>query len=121
VMRADLAFPFAVDAARGSTASAATYDEHVRDLIVQALFTNPGERVNRPDFGAGLMRAVFMPEGDQAMGLLGTVVQANLQQWLADVISVEGVEVEPDGSVLNVIVRYRILATGDRRVGRFSP
>ena len=120
-MRIDLSFPFTLDASRGSTGLAAGYEDHVRDLIEQALFTNPGERVNRPDFGAGLMRAVFMPEGDQALGTLRAVVQANLQRWLGQVIAVEGVDLQTADSTMNVVVTYRILATGARRVEQFSP
>jgi phage baseplate assembly protein W len=119
-MRIDLAFPFALDAARGSTGLAATYQDHVRDLIEQVLFTNPGERVNRPDFGAGLMRAVFMPEGDQALGTLRAVVQSNLQAWLGQVISVDGVTLDVDDSTLSVVVTYRLLTTGEQRVEQFS-
>jgi phage baseplate assembly protein W len=119
-MRIDLAFPFAIDAARGSTGLSATYADHVRDLIEQALFTNPGERVNRPDFGAGLMRAVFMPEGDQAVSTLRAVVQANLQQWLGQVIAVSSVTLDVAESTLSVVVTYRILATGALAVETFS-
>jgi phage baseplate assembly protein W len=119
-MRTDLAFPFALDAARGATALAG-YQDHVRDLIEQVLFTNPGERVNRPEFGAGLRRAVFMPEGDQAVSTLRAVVQANLQLWLSQVIVVEAVDVQTADSTLSVVVTFRILATSDRVVERFSP
>jgi phage baseplate assembly protein W len=119
-MRIDLAFPFGLDAGLGAT-SLAAYEDHVRDLIEQALFTNPGERVNRPDFGAGLMRAVFMPEGDQAIATLRAVVQSNLQRWLGQVITVEAVEIQTADSTLGVIVTYRILATSTQRVDRFSP
>ena len=34
---------------------------HLRDLIEQVLFTAPGERVMRPDFGSGLLGLVFEP------------------------------------------------------------
>jgi phage baseplate assembly protein W len=120
VTRVDLAYPFALDAARGAT-EVTTYGDHVRDLIEQVLFTNPGERVNRPDFGAGLMRAVFMPEGDQSLATLRAVVLSNLQRWLAQVIAVEGVAIESADTTLSVIVSYRVLATGEPRVDRFSP
>ncbi len=120
-MRTDLAFPFALDAARGTTALADGYEDHVRDLIEQALFTSPGERVNRPDFGAGLMRAVFMPESDQAMATLRALVQSNLQLWLGQVITVDGVDVSAVDSTLSVTVSYRILATGVPAVEQFSP
>jgi phage baseplate assembly protein W len=119
-MRIDLAYPFAVDPTRGST-ELAGYGDHVKDLIEQVLFTNPGERVNRPDFGAGLMRAVFMPEGDQALATLRATVHGNLQRWLAQVISIEGVSIDTADSTLSVTVTYKVLATNERRRDQFSP
>ena len=50
--------PFHIDG-RGGVATTDAND-HVRGMIYQALFTNPGERVNRPDFGCGLLQLVFM-------------------------------------------------------------
>ena len=41
--------------------AATSDDDHIRDLIEQVLFTSPGERVMRPDFGAGLLALVFEP------------------------------------------------------------
>ncbi|WP_250281626.1 GPW/gp25 family protein, partial [Frankia sp. CiP1_Cm_nod2] len=54
--------PFHVDAT-GRVAGTDS-DDHVRDMIFQVLFTNPGERVNRPDFGCGLLGLVFLPNSD---------------------------------------------------------
>ena len=53
----DIDFPFHADG-RGRSAEAA-YAHHVRDMIEQLVFTNPGERVNRPDFGSGLLQLIF--------------------------------------------------------------
>ena len=52
--------PTAVDAPRTPR-----HDEHVRDLIEQLLFTSPGERVMRPDFGCGLLDLVFAPNSPE--------------------------------------------------------
>ena len=51
-------FPFHFDS-RGRTA-ATSDDDHIRDMIEELLFTNPGERVNRPDFGSGLLQMVSL-------------------------------------------------------------
>ena len=63
--RFEIDFPFRVDG-RGRTARS-DGDEHVRDLIEQVLFTAPGERVNRPTFGTGLMQLVFAGNGARTM------------------------------------------------------
>ena len=111
-------FPFHVDG-RGRTATT-TDDDHIRDLIEQVLFTAPGERVNRPTFGSGLLRLVFAPNGDALAAATQLTVQGNLQQWLGDVIQVVEVQVEDVDAELRVVVRYTVRATQEQRVDVFQ-
>src|SRR6266540_229716 len=118
-MAADfLDFPFDVDA-RGGTATVAE-DDHVRDLIMQVLFTSPGERVNRPEFGCGLRQLVFMPNSDALATATQQFVQGALQRWLGDVIAVERVDVRAVESTLVVTVVYVPGNTGQRQQDTFS-
>ena len=59
-------------------------DDHVRDLIEQLLFTQPGERVNRPDFGSGVMQLVFAAASPEVAATAEFLIRGALQQWLAD-------------------------------------
>ena len=111
-------YPLHVDA-RGRTAVSKDED-HIRDLIEQVLFTSPGERVNRPDFGTGLMQLVFAPAGDELVTATQFVVQGALQQWLGELIEVENVEVSAREATIEVKVIYRIRRSQDRRVANFS-
>jgi phage baseplate assembly protein W len=95
-------------------------EDHVRDLIEQVLFTSPGERVNRPSFGTGLMQQVFKPNSDELATAVQFMVQSSLQQWLGDLILVEGVGVENIDSVLQVTVQYVIRSSQERKVSQFS-
>jgi uncharacterized protein len=104
---------------RGRTA-ATGYEDHVRDMIEQLLFTAPGERVNRPDFGSGLLQLVFAPNSPELAAAVQFTTQAALQQWLEDVIDVEQVEVAAQDSTLHVSVSYRLRATGEGRVETFE-
>jgi uncharacterized protein len=99
-------FPFRVDD-RGGTAGT-TDEDHVRDLVEQVLFTAPGERVNRPAFGSGVLRLVFEPNGAEVATATEFLVQSALQQWLADVVEVQAVEVTSEDSLLQVAVRYQV-------------
>lgn len=104
---------------RGRTAT--TQDEdHVRDLIKQVLFTSPGERVNRPDFGCGLRQLVFAPNGDVLAGATQFLVRSALIHWLEGVVEVEHVEVEAVDATLTVVIGYRNRMTGIRRIDRFA-
>lgn len=112
-MRRDVAFPFRIDG-RGGTAHAA-YDDHVRDLIEQLLFTSPGERVMRPDFGCGLLDLVFTPNSPELASALELSVQASLQRWLDELIEVETLDVVSEENVVRVYLSYLVRSTGSRR------
>lgn len=104
VSTAPVAYPLHVDA-HGATAR---IDEarHIRDLIEQVLFTAPGERVNRPEFGAGLGQLVFAPVGPEVAATTQLLVHGALQQWLGDTIDVAEVLVTSQDATLVVEVRY---------------
>jgi phage baseplate assembly protein W len=110
--------PFHFDP-RGRSA-ATDPDDHVRDLIFQVLFTNPGERVNRPDFGCGLRQLVFLPNSDVLATAAQQLVAGSLQRWLGDVIAVEKVDVRSVDAALEVTLVYVRRATGERREDVFK-
>jgi hypothetical protein len=105
--------------ARGRTA-ATGHEDHIRDLIEQVLFTTPGERVNRPTFGTGLLQLVFASNSDELATATQFLVQGALQQWLGDLIQVDVVDVHADDSTLRVIVEYVIRRDGSRRVAKLE-
>jgi phage baseplate assembly protein W len=113
-----VAFPLRADA-RGRTARVDD-QAHVRDLIEQVLFTAPGERVNRPDFGCGLKSLVFRPNSDVLAAATQTLVKGSLQRWLQNEIQVEAVEVHAEDSRLEVTVAYSVRLTGEQRVDIFT-
>lgn len=97
-------FPFHFDQ-RGRTAIADD-DKHIRDMIEQLLFTSPGERVNRPDFGSGLMQLVFAPNSPELASALQFTMKAALQRWLGDLIQVEELAVTSEDSTLSITIQY---------------
>jgi len=111
-------FPFGFDQ-RGRTASTDD-DDHVRDMIEQLLFTSPGERVNRPDFGSGLLQMVFGPNSPEIAAALQFTVQAALQRYLGDVIRVDDLQVTSNDATLQVALSYTVLATGEARTETLS-
>ena len=115
-----LRFPFHMGS-RGSTATAdSSEDAYVRDLLEQVLLTTPGERVNRPDFGSGLLGMVFSPGGDVLQAALQASVQATLQRWLADLVMVQAVAVEVEDSTVTITVQYVVQRTQQQQLTRFS-
>ncbi|MFM0053342.1 GPW/gp25 family protein [Caballeronia grimmiae] len=113
-----LDFPYHFDG-RGRSAVTGRED-HIRDLIEQVLFTAPGERVMRPDFGSGLLALVFEPNSAPLATTTQTLVQGALQQYLSDLIAVQGVSVANDDGALRVTVRYVVLHDRSTHVASFG-
>jgi phage baseplate assembly protein W len=111
-------FPFHFDG-RGRSALTSA-DDHVRDLIEQFLFTNAGERVNRPDFGSGLLQMVFAPNSPELAAALQHTVQAGLQHWLGDLIAVQKLEVTSQDATLRVAIDYIVRRSGEQRTESFE-
>jgi phage baseplate assembly protein W len=103
----DVDFPYHFDD-RGRTATTGR-DDYIRDLIEQVLFTAPGERVMRPDFGSGLLALVFEPNSTTLAATTQMLVQSALHQYLSSLIAVQSVEVASDEGVLRVDIRYTVL------------
>lgn len=113
-----LDFPYRID---GRGRSAETNDaDHLRDLIQQVLFTSPGQRVMRPDFGSGLLALMFEPNNSALAATTQMLVQASLQQHLAHLIAVNEVTVDNDDAALRVTVAYTVLRDGTTQVATFS-
>ena len=110
--------PYRVDG-RGRTAQTGD-DDHVRDLIEQVLFTSPGERVNRPGFGSGVLQLPFAPNSEALAAAAQLTVQASLQEWLGDLIELKAVEVDRRDSTLAVAVSYVLRRTRAERTDVFT-
>jgi phage baseplate assembly protein W len=89
-------------------------------MIEQVLFTNPGERVNRPDFGCGLKRLVFMPNSQPLAAATQVLVKSALQKWLESEIQVEKVDVTAADDQLTVTVTYTNRANGEQQTNQFT-
>ena len=113
-----IAYPFHIDG-RGRTASA-THDDHIKHLIEQLLFTSPGERVNRPTFGTGVMQLVFAPASDELATATEFMIQSALQEFLGELIQVEGVDVQSEDASLNITVQYIVRRNQQREVTQFT-
>ena len=106
----EVAFPYGLDD-RGRTAIA-TYGDHVQQMLELLLFTRPGERVNQPTFGCGLLDQVFAPNSPEIAAALNVTIAAAISLWLRDVLSVTSVDVTAQQSQLMVNISYVVLATG---------
>lgn len=101
----NIAYPFRFDAI-GRVATTPP-PAHLEQLIAQVLFTNPGDRVNRPDFGSGLARLVFDPLSDELLSAVEVTVKASLVRWLNDILQIIEVDLTAEQSQLRIAVSYK--------------
>jgi phage baseplate assembly protein W len=97
-------FPFAIDTA--GQVSSSEGDEALRGKIIQVLFTAPGERVNRPDFGCGLFNLIFEPNNAILAAAVEFTIGQALTHWLGDEILVDGVDVTSTDELVDIEVAY---------------
>jgi uncharacterized protein len=108
-------FPFAIDDRLGRLTQENDYEQYIKQLIRQVLFTAQGERVNRPDFGAGVKRLIFAPNSPATASLAQTLIYQALTTWLGTLIRTDDVRAEADNERLNIAIAYTILARQERR------
>lgn len=109
-------FPFQFDG-RGRTMDPQA--DYLRQLVEQVLFTSPGERVNLPDFGSGLLQLPFAPNSAELAAATQFSVQGALQKWLSGYIKVLSVTATAQELQLSVTVTYAPLNTQVTQVQTF--
>lgn len=104
------AFPPAVNAS-GAVAMA-EYEEDVRQAILVILDTEPGERVMRPDFGAGLRALVFEAINANTLALARHRVEQALVLWEPRIDSIDvSASADPPRGLVTLEIHYRIRTT----------
>jgi uncharacterized protein len=109
-------FPYQFDG-RGRTLD--PLNNHVAQLVEQVLFTSPGERVNMPDFGSGLLQLAFAPTSMEMAAATQFAVQGALQKWLGSSVKIQSVVASAQDAVLTVTVTYTLLTTDVTQVQTF--
>jgi phage baseplate assembly protein W len=104
------AFPVQSDVTHGVALSA--FEEDIRQAIHIILGTAQGERVMRPDFGAGLHALVFEPINTTTMALVRHRVEEALVTWEPRIDNIT-VQVTADAARgrLMIDIHYRVRAT----------
>lgn len=108
--------PVTIDQGLGRFRIEGNYANHVEQLIKQVLLTNPGERINRPDFGCGVRRMVFVPNNPSSANLAQITVFQSLTKWLGDLIDVEEVKVDVVEEQLNIKITYILKVLKERKL-----
>ncbi|MEH1795226.1 MULTISPECIES: GPW/gp25 family protein [unclassified Nostoc] len=110
-------FPFHFD--RYHRTASTSDASHIRDLIEQLLFTTPGERVNRPDFGCGVLSLIFAPNSPELATAMQITIQASIEHWLSDLIDLQTLEVTSVDASLYIVVEYFVQSSGESQTATF--
>lgn len=107
-----MAFPFRLGP---DSAAISGRMEHIREQVAQVLFTSPGERVFRPEFGFGARRHVFEPNAAPLWELARSRLFGSLAEALAGEVDPKTLKVEVGPGpgrpeVLLVTIAYTIAA-----------
>ena len=105
-----LRFPFAIGSDGGHTSTRA---ERVRQQIEQVLMTVPGERVFRPEFGAGVRQMVFEGSSAELVAIATTRLRSSLEDALRGEVDPKSLQIEtrrPEDAPeqLVITIRYRL-------------
>src|SRR5690554_995527 len=98
-----IGFPFGLDST-GRIREVSTA-QHLRDLIEQVLFSAPGERVMRPEFGSGAHHLVFEPAGEELAATTEYAVRGALQRYLGDLLVVHAIRVQSEQSTVRITLQ----------------
>jgi hypothetical protein len=109
-------YPLALNSGLGRIRQESDYNQYIAQLVRQVLLTSPGERINRPDFGAGLRRLIFAPNNPATASLVETVIREALDTWLGAYITTDEVRATSAAERLEVTVAYTVRARQERQV-----
>lgn len=115
-MGRNMSHPFRI----GSLGVPATvsYGASVREQLEQLLFTLPGDRVRRPNFGCGIQRLVFAGADTQTARAVEYLVASNIEEHLEE-LALERVQVEVQDTTLLVRILFRVRGQKGRHEERF--
>jgi len=114
-----LSFPFRVGP-DGRAARVATFEEHLRDELVQLVLTNPGERAFQTEFGGGVRRLVFENNDPQGAGFTKAMLTQAINRWLGHRLELEELLVDIREETVEVEIRYRVAGGTQSRTLTFQ-
>ncbi|WP_419913163.1 GPW/gp25 family protein [Hoeflea sp.] len=110
-----LSHPLRIDAGLSEMRQEPDTGAHVDQMLRQLLLTDPGERINRPDFGCGIRRMVFAPLNESAASLAQVTILTAIENFMSTVVETDKVEVKFESETIDIAIVYRLKTSGERR------
>ncbi len=106
----------------GSGRTAVTRDRNrrVRNLLEAVLLTAPGERVNRPEFGAGLLDLLFDANSEALETASEFLIRSSITRHLSDVLAIDALAVERDEGELRITLTYTVIGDDEQQTETFT-
>ena len=104
----------------GRTATTTDLRIRVRSLLEAVLFTAPGERVNRPEFGSGIRDMLFDSNSEALETASDFLIRAEIQRHLSDVVVLDALEVTRNEGELRISLSYTPIGSDERIADTFA-
>ncbi len=104
----------------GRTATTGDRARRVRNLLEAVLFTAPGERVMRPDFGSGVPEMLFDANSEALETAADFLIRAAVQRYLSDVLVLSELTVNRNEGELHITVVYTLVGEDEQQTETFS-
>jgi len=111
--------PFHIDST-GRTATHTEKHAYAKSLIEAVLFTAPGERVNRPQFGSGIYEMLFDANNEALETAADFMIRSSIQQFLSDVVTIDQLTVRQDEGTLEITLSYRLRGSDEQTETTFT-
>ena len=88
-----------------------TTKDHAKSKLINVLLTSPGERLNQPNFGAGLKNRLFQQNTPIAGDELRAIVTPQVEQYVPE-IKIKNIALKDgglQGHILFVTVNYSLV------------
>jgi phage baseplate assembly protein W len=100
----------------GRTLTVDSSEEHLRDEMMQLVLTNPGERLDLPEFGGGVRMLVFEGADKTVESMTKARLTQAINRWLGHRAALENLNVVVENSRVEVSIKYRLSGKENSRV-----
>lgn len=113
-----LTHPYGPDGS-GRTGTTTDRNIRVRNLLAAVLFTAPGERLMRPEFGSGIPDMLFDGNSEALETAADFLIRSAVQRYLSDVLVLDDLRINRDEGMLEITVTYALVGDEERSTETF--
>ena len=89
--------------------STITTKDQIKSNLINYVLTNKGERIQNPNFGGDIRRAIFEANDDKTFDNITARLETEILQYVPNII-LQSIIIkrDPDNNLVNIIINYQI-------------